>query len=72
MIETVVLLAMASLSPLARIYAETSNGQDLTLTNYAVHSGDSTMTPVEIEILAHRYQPMLVSMNDRLRNNTDS
>lgn len=55
-----------------RIYHETVNGPGLKLANYAVHSGKSGMPPSEVIILAERYEPLLVAMNDYLRNTKDS
>lgn len=54
---------------LRRIYRETNDLDTLKLLNYAVHSADRTLAPNDVMAIAERYEPLLVAMRDRLRQN---
>jgi hypothetical protein len=56
--------------PLSEIYHATTNDPNhLKLVQFAVHSSTYTKTANEVMILAERYQPMLVAMNEKMREN---
>lgn len=60
-------------SDFAKVFTWTSNNKNaLRLVQYALHDVKHVNTPTETMIMAERYQEMLVSMNEKMRQNKSS